>query len=157
MKHILLCTFCVTSLLVLAGCNRSDGTPGAVGASGNVATPLETPVTVDVAQTVPTCSEATHGGGQFLPVTLPENLGFGWTPVTKPAATRYAAQLGRHQAGSTAPAILASRTVKAGDKLEVMAGERTLGNSYRAKVVAYDDKGPICVVGGVNGLSPMPN
>ncbi len=157
MNRSFLCAICVTSVLVVAACNRSADAPATTNASGAVTTSPESALSVEVAQTVPTCSEATHGGGQFVPLTLPENLGFGWTPVTKPAATRYAAQLGRHQAGSTAPAILVSRTFKAGDKFEIMAGERLVGNSYRARVVAYDDNGPICVVGGVNGLSPMGN
>ena len=161
MKHTTAGVLCTLGLLLLSGCNRNADTPVAgntpvAKGTGPVSTAAPSAnVTVDVPQTVPNCSDEAHGGGQFKPVTLPTDLGFGWTPVTKPAATQYAVQLGRHQAGSTAPAILAARTVKPTDKLEVMAGERVQGNTYRARVVAYDAKGPICVVAGVNGLSPL--
>jgi hypothetical protein len=150
-------TLAAAVTLAISGCKRAEEAMAPITGSTAPVKPVTQPVTVNVASSVPTCNDETNGGGTFKPMTRADNLGFGWTPVTKPsAATAYAAELGRYQPGSTAPAILAARTFKPDEELLVMAGERVMGNNYRARVVAYDDKGPICVVGGINGLSPLP-
>jgi hypothetical protein len=158
LSRLTLVTIPLLCMLVLAGCKRAEEPRASSGETGTsiaakTIEPTQAALSINVGSHVPNCKE----GGQFQPITLPDNIGFAWTPVTQPPATRYAVLFTKLPPGATTPLVITERTIKASDELKVQSGERVTGVSYKVRVVAYDDKGPVCIVDGINGLSPLPN
>lgn len=103
---------------------------------------------VNIPADTPLCTN----GGQFTAIGSTSDVAFSWSAVA--AATDYAVKLSKVPPGSNDFVTLVERVQPAVQQREVRAGERQSGAAYRVMVVALDGTTALCVVDGVNGVTP---
>lgn len=89
--------------------------------------------------------------GNIVPTLGSGNIEFSWNGAPA-STTQYAVRLGKTPAGASDPTILVEG-VQA--EASVATGERVAGTAYRVDIYALQDRTPLCVLSGMNVVTPQ--